>query len=237
LIEQLDSTRTAQKVLSDYWLGRYWDEVPRLLSVFRVWAPEFFNYAIRRARNVCAEKILDYTDGSFVMWAVGICLDVFHVEWNAARQQKDYIFGQAMAGINLVGILIKFNCPEDQLEDIAQEVWMRVWLAFDRYDPRRAQFLTWVTAISRNAIRDIGRRAYRSGAYRYQQIPLLDELMADEDNPIGQIMDVLDQLEAAGQLSLVSAIQAYLGGEGTMPDLTEAKFLLLEDNYARLERS
>lgn len=37
-----------------------------------------------------------------------------------------------------------------QSEDVAQEAFLRAWKNLNRFDPRRAQFSTWLFAIARN---------------------------------------------------------------------------------------
>ncbi len=52
-----------------------------------------------------------------------------------------------------------------QAEEIAQEAFLRAWQNFHQFDPRRAQFVTWLFAIARNlALTELS-----SAARRYEQ--------------------------------------------------------------------
>ncbi len=49
-------------------------------------------------------------------------------------------------------------------EEVTQEVFVRALAHMDRYDPERGDFGQWLGGISRNAIRDLARRARAPGA-------------------------------------------------------------------------
>ena len=48
---------------------------------------------------------------------------------------------------------------DDAAEDVVAEAFLRAARAFDRFDPSRAQFSTWVITIASNCMRDYWRRA------------------------------------------------------------------------------
>ena len=52
----------------------------------------------------------------------------------------------------------------DTAEEVTQEVFARALVHMDRYDPTRGDFGQWLGGISRNAIRDLARRARAPGA-------------------------------------------------------------------------
>ncbi len=51
--------------------------------------------------------------------------------------------------------------PTADVDDLAQEVFLRAWSALDGWRPRRGSFRTWLLAIARNLARDRLRRRAR----------------------------------------------------------------------------
>lgn len=66
----------------------------------------------------------------------------------------------------------------DLAEDVAQEVFLRVWKAAATYDIRRASVLTWILTITRNAAIDAARTR--------RPLPVQDETLD------GLIMDTVE---------------------------------------------
>lgn len=230
MTQALKATLKTQKLVWQHWYNNYWELVENGLSIFKSWAPEFYAYAIRGAKNVCYSRIFDYKDETFANWAIGESLAYFRSAWDSIPRQREFVFEQAMASVNLSGILLSVKCPPDQLEDVKQDVSIKVWLAFNRYDPRRAQFLTWVTTIARNSVADLYRKDVRSHKVQWQQLPL-DECMqvADEEGAIGILMDALGELEREGELVTVQAIWDYLNGKVTeLPDISLLRTTVLD---------
>ena len=62
----------------------------------------------------------------------------------------------------LVNFITRFTGDRDNAEDLAQETFIRMYKAVDRYKPGRAQFKTWMYLIAKrlciNEIRNRGRR-------------------------------------------------------------------------------
>ncbi|MCG9128315.1 sigma-70 family RNA polymerase sigma factor [Candidatus Poribacteria bacterium] len=62
----------------------------------------------------------------------------------------------------LINFIAKFTGDRDNAEDLAQETFIRMYKAADRYKPGRAQFKTWMYFIAKNLcknhIRNTGRR-------------------------------------------------------------------------------
>lgn len=60
--------------------------------------------------------------------------------------------------------LLRYAMPDDQAEELAQEVMVQVWRKAESYDPARAAASTWIFAIARNRRIDLIRRAMRREA-------------------------------------------------------------------------
>lgn len=60
----------------------------------------------------------------------------------------------------LVTLFLHQTGDHSTAEDLAQEVFMRVYRARDRYEPK-AKFTTWVHTIANNLASDLRQRAYR----------------------------------------------------------------------------
>jgi RNA polymerase sigma-70 factor (ECF subfamily) len=70
-----------------------------------------------------------------------------------------------------------------EVEDIAQQVFIRVWKSARRYVPR-AKFTTWLLKITRNLVFNELRRARRRAHVPLQSEPGAEELpLKDETNP------------------------------------------------------
>ncbi len=50
----------------------------------------------------------------------------------------------------IFGFLARMGVAPGDAEDVAQDVFLRLWLAHDRYDPSRAKVSTWLWSIARN---------------------------------------------------------------------------------------
>jgi RNA polymerase sigma-70 factor (ECF subfamily) len=51
-----------------------------------------------------------------------------------------------------------FRSVGDEAEDIVQDTFLKVWKSLGTYDPRQAQFKTWLMRIARNTVIDYLRR-------------------------------------------------------------------------------
>lgn len=81
----------------------------------------------------------------------------------------------------VVGTVAKMLGGESEAEDIAQQVFIRVWKSAGRYEPT-AKFTTWLMTIARNLVFNESRRRSRS-----RLLPLESE---DSDAPPIQHADV-----------------------------------------------
>jgi RNA polymerase sigma-70 factor (ECF subfamily) len=71
---------------------------------------------------------------------------------------------------------------ESEAEEIAQEVFMRLWRRSAQYDPQRGSFVAWFMMLARNHIRD----AYRKEINQRRMFTMedIDTLFADgADSP------------------------------------------------------
>lgn len=86
------------------------------------------------------------------------------------------------------------------VEDVVAEAYMKAARAFDRYDPHRAKFSTWVIRIALNVIVDYWRRAHTTVALddvSEAAFAVADETDAITDRElVGQLLGALTTEEA-----------------------------------------
>lgn len=105
--------------------------------------------------------------------------------------------------------LLRYAMPDDQAEEIAQEVMVQVWRKAASFDPSRAAASTWIFAIARNRRIDAIRRAVRREADPHDPI-LQPEPQPDGGTLVGQsqraqlVRSALDTLPEA-QRSVLKA--------------------------------
>jgi RNA polymerase sigma-70 factor (ECF subfamily) len=58
-------------------------------------------------------------------------------------------------------------------EDVAQDVFVRVWRRPEQFDVRRGKFVTWLLSVARN--RSIDHRRSQSRRMRHEALPSIDE--------------------------------------------------------------
>ena len=85
---------------------------------------------------------------------------------------------------SLINFIARFTGDKDNAEDLAQETFIRMYKAAERYKPGRAQFKTWMYLIAKrlclNEIRNRGRR----DRYRVDNIATSDNSTRSNDEPI-----------------------------------------------------
>ncbi len=111
----------------------------------------------------------------------------------------------------LVNFLARMLPERDRAEELAQEVFLRVYQARDRYEPR-ARFSTWLFSIASNlALNELGR------SYRKRETPLEESVLdrLEDPQPGGE-----EHLEAK---RAVSAVEQALA---SLPDRQRAALLL-----------
>lgn len=103
-------------------------------------------------------------------------------------------------------------------EDIAQEVFLRLWRRPDLFDAGRGRFITWLLSVARN--RAIDERRSRGRRFRHENPPGLmsDDLPSVAEDPVDSAVQSDDRVVIQKALSLLPAEQrlaiqlAYFGG-------------------------
>lgn len=103
-------------------------------------------------------------------------------------------------------------------EDIAQEVFLRLWRRPDLFDAARGRFVTWLLSVARN--KAIDERRSRGRRFRHENPPGLeaDDLPAAAEDPVDSALLADDRVIIQRALALLpveqrAAIQlAYFGG-------------------------
>lgn len=113
----------------------------------------------------------------------------------------------------LVGILFHIVGNSDEAEDLAQEVFLRVYRSRDRYQPS-AKFSTWLFTIANNlALNSIRDRKRRRAS----------EITGNESGPLG--VRPLEQLASAPSGAMPSRVFA----KGEMAEIVRAAVATLSD--------
>jgi RNA polymerase sigma-70 factor, ECF subfamily len=86
----------------------------------------------------------------------------------------------------VAGTVARMLASNSDVEDIAQQVFIRVWKSSSRYVPR-AKFTTWLLKITRNLVFNELRRAKRHAHLPMQLDPQLEELPVKDET--GQAPD------------------------------------------------
>ncbi|MCY4401907.1 MAG: sigma-70 family RNA polymerase sigma factor [Candidatus Poribacteria bacterium] len=80
----------------------------------------------------------------------------------------------------LINFIARFTGDKDNAEDLAQETFIRMYKAANRYKPGRAQFKTWMYFIAKNLCKnDIRNRGRRE---RYRVDSIIGEGNSNSDN-------------------------------------------------------
>ncbi len=83
----------------------------------------------------------------------------------------------------VTGTVARMLGSNSDVEDIAQQVFIRVWKSVRRYVPR-AKFTTWLLKITRNLVFNELRRAKRRGHVSLQSEPGVEDTpLRDQTNP------------------------------------------------------
>jgi RNA polymerase sigma-70 factor, ECF subfamily len=97
----------------------------------------------------------------------------------------------------VAGTAARMLGSNSDVEDIAQQVFIRVWKSARRYVPR-AKFTTWLLKITRNLVFNELRRAKRRAQVPLQSDPGTDEIpLKDETNPSPDASLLEDELQRA----------------------------------------
>src|SRR5437867_9771695 len=83
----------------------------------------------------------------------------------------------------VIGTVARMLGSNSDVEDIAQQVFIRIWRSAGRYVPR-AKFTTWLLKITRNLVFNELRRSKRHALIPLQTDPGAEEFpLKDEKNP------------------------------------------------------
>ena len=97
----------------------------------------------------------------------------------------------------VAGTAARMLGSNSDVEDIAQQVFIRVWKSARRYVPR-AKFTTWLLKITRNLVFNELRRAKRRAQVPLQSEPGIEEIpLKDETNPAPDASLLEDELQRA----------------------------------------
>src|SRR5213592_2338579 len=97
----------------------------------------------------------------------------------------------------VAGTAARMLGSNSDVEDIAQQVFIRVWKSARRYVPR-AKFTTWLLKITRNLVFNELRRAKRRAQVPLQSDPDAEEIpLKDETNPAPDASLLENELQRA----------------------------------------
>jgi RNA polymerase sigma-70 factor (ECF subfamily) len=97
----------------------------------------------------------------------------------------------------VAGTAARMLGSNSDVEDIAQQVFIRVWKSARRYVPR-AKFTTWLLKITRNLVFNELRRGKRRAQVPLQSDPGIEEIpLKDETNPAPDASLLEDELQRA----------------------------------------
>jgi RNA polymerase sigma-70 factor (ECF subfamily) len=97
----------------------------------------------------------------------------------------------------VAGTVARMLGSNSDVDDIAQQVFIRVWKSARRYVPR-AKFTTWLLKITRNLVFNELRRARRRAHVPLQLEPGAEEIpLKDETNPAPDASLLEDELQRA----------------------------------------
>ena len=102
----------------------------------------------------------------------------------------------------VLGTVARMLGSNSEVEDVAQQVFLRVWKSAGRYVPR-AKFTTWLLKITRNLVFNELRRAKRRGHVAIQTDPTAEEMPLKDET--GQSPDA-SLLESELQQAIEEAI-------------------------------
>ncbi len=84
----------------------------------------------------------------------------------------------------LINFIARFTGDKDNAEDLAQETFIRMFKAADRYKPGRAQFKTWMYFIAKNLCKNELRNRGRRDRFRVDNIATKNNTLGTNDEQI-----------------------------------------------------
>ncbi len=87
----------------------------------------------------------------------------------------------------LINFIARFIGDKDNAEDLAQETFIRMFKAADRYKSGKAQFKTWMYFIAKNLCKNELRNRGRRDRFRVDNIATKNNTLGTNDEPIDMI--------------------------------------------------
>lgn len=118
------------------------------------------------------------------------------------REGEEDVFRELVEATEdrVFGIIVKMLGGVEGAEDIAQQVYLRIWKARDRYEPT-AKFSTWMFSIVRHLVLNERRSRGRRGAVFVEPSP---------EKPVREPVDLGSPSEQAEARDLANAIDKAL---------------------------
>ena len=89
--------------------------------------------------------------------------------------------------------MVKFTLNRNIAEDLVQETMLRAIEKFQKYDPAKSKFSTWLVAMAQNIFIDNIRKKKREQKYITEDLPKADlfESTHEHDDSFDRVLDVL----------------------------------------------
>lgn len=118
------------------------------------------------------------------------------------------------ASAKLFGVLLRIIGNRSEAEDALQEVFTRIWLRANRYDPEKGRVMTWAIAIARNHAIDRLRARGETQADEGEAEALVDSRPGVEAGLIarGEARRVVECMATLEPDRRAAVQGAYLGG-------------------------
>lgn len=105
---------------------------------------------------------------------------------------------------SVIGTIAKMTGRVSEAEDLAQQVFLRVWKSAPRYEPS-AKFTTWLFTIVRNLVFNESRRTYRKHEISMEaQVEATHFETPDNATPLPDSMVLHDELRAAADKAIAA---------------------------------
>jgi RNA polymerase sigma-70 factor, ECF subfamily len=116
----------------------------------------------------------------------------------------------------LLGVVLRIVPDRALAEDVLQDVFVSVWRHAGGFDAARAQPMTWLTSVARNAAIDSLRRAkarvqtvssHRASANGEDDDDLMDQIAGDDSGPLQLLQQAAEKREVTHCFGKLSAEQ------------------------------
>lgn len=132
----------------------------------------------------------------------------------AAQDRSAFRTLYSAASSKLFGVLLRILGNRSDAEDALQELFTRIWLRADRFDPEKGRAMTWMIALARNLAIDRLRMRREQQAEEGQAEAISDSTPNAEGVLVarGEARRVLDCLNALEPERAQAVRGAYLDG-------------------------